>query len=84
MVGESYYQISPRPELDQTYTLLALTEFQNFLHDFPVTPASPSPVSGSTTPAGTSASLADSAQMRITELRQKLARKYFYVSAAIR
>ncbi len=77
MVGESYYQISPRPELDQTYTLLALSEFQNFLHDFPATPTSPSPATGSTTPAGSSASLADSAQMRITELRQKLARKYF-------
>jgi outer membrane protein assembly factor BamD len=66
MVGESYYQISPRPELDQAYTLLALTEFQNFLHDYPAAAAT-----------GTAPSLADSAQIRIIELRQKLSQKYF-------
>ena len=65
MVGESYYQISPRPELDQSYSLLALTEFQNYLHDFPAAATS------------ANASLADSAQIRIIELRRKLAQKYF-------
>lgn len=77
MVGESYYQIAPRPELDQTYTLLALTEFQNFLHDFPAATASPSPSSASTDSGNTGSSLTDSAQMRIGEIRQKLAMKYF-------
>ncbi len=72
MVGESYYQISPRPELDQTYTFLAQTEFQNFLHDFPFVAGSPS----SSAPAQGS-SLTDSAQARILEIRQKLSKKYF-------
>lgn len=61
MVGESYYQISPQPELDQSYTILAIDEFQNFLHDFPNAPAT----------------LTDSAQTRIRKLRGKLAEKYF-------
>jgi len=61
MVGESFYQISPRPELDQSYTILALSEFQNFLHDFPDAPAT----------------LVDSAQKRIVEIRGTLAEKYF-------
>src|SRR5665213_1033295 len=60
MVGESYYQISPRPELDQSYAILALGEFQNFLHDFPDAPST----------------LADSAQKRIVEIRGTLAEKY--------
>lgn len=60
MVGESYYQTASRPELDQTYTILALTEFQNFLHDFPTAPQS----------------LLDSAQNRIKEIRGDLAKKY--------
>jgi outer membrane protein assembly factor BamD len=77
MVGESYYQISPRPELDQTYTLLALTEFQNFLHDFPNTPAASLPASATTAPTAPPSSLADSAQARILEIREKLAKKYF-------
>ncbi len=77
MVGESYYQISPRPELDQTYTLLALTEFQNYLHDFPPAQASPSPASGATAPASVTLTLADSAQMRIAEIRRRLSQKYF-------
>ncbi len=61
MVGESYYQISPRPDLDQSYSVLALSEFQNFLHDYPNAPAT----------------LLDSAQQRIVEIRTKLAEKYF-------
>jgi outer membrane protein assembly factor BamD len=77
MVGESYYQLSPRPELDQAYTLLALAEFQNFLHDFPGTTNPPSPASGATAPAAPLSSLADTAQARILEIRQKLATKYF-------
>jgi outer membrane protein assembly factor BamD len=61
MVGESYYRLSPRPELDQSYSLYAVPEFQSFLRDFPNAPQS----------------LRDSAQMRIKELRNKLARKVF-------
>jgi outer membrane protein assembly factor BamD len=61
MVGESYYKLSPRPELDQSYTLYAVPEFQAFLRDFP----------------NASQSLRDSAQARIKELRNKLARKVF-------
>ncbi len=60
MVGESYFQTAARPELDQTYTILALTEFQNFLHDFPTAPPT----------------LLDSAQNRIKEIRGRLADKY--------
>ncbi len=61
MAGESYYQISPRPELDQAYTTLALSEFQIFLRDY--TNAAPA--------------LLDSAQKRIVEIRTKLAEKFF-------
>ncbi len=61
MIGESYYQISPRPELDQSYTVLAIGEYQTFLRDYP----------------NTIPSLADSAQKRIAELRNKIAQKYF-------
>ncbi|HEY3874275.1 MAG TPA: outer membrane protein assembly factor BamD [Candidatus Kapabacteria bacterium] len=70
MVGESYYQISPRPELDQSYTILALSEFQNFLHDYP----------GGSSAAGSSIShlttIIDSAQARVLEIRTRLAQKY--------
>ncbi len=61
MVGESYFQISPQPLLDQSYSILALTEFENFLHDYP----------------NASVTLADSAQKRIVDIRDKLAEKYF-------
>src|SRR5204863_1340327 len=57
MVGESYYQLSPRPELDQQYSQYAINEYQTFLRDY----------------SGTERSLSDSAQMRIAELRNKLA-----------
>ena len=60
MVGESYYQISPRPELDQSYTLLAIGEYQSFMRAYPNAPLS----------------LLDSAQKRIMELRTKLSLKY--------
>jgi outer membrane protein assembly factor BamD len=73
MIGESYYQISPRPELDQTYTLLALNEFQNFLHDYPASASASAAGSSSEHPV----TLADSAQQRIVEIRKKLAEKYF-------
>ena len=66
MVGESYYQLSPRPELDQSYSILALSEYQTFLRDFPKAPQS----------------LLDSAQKRITEIRNKMAEKY-YLSARL-
>ena len=61
MVGESYYQLSPRPELDQSYTTLALAEFQTLLRDFP--DASPA--------------LLDSARDRIVSIRSKLSEKFF-------
>ena len=61
MAGESYYQISPRPELDQAYTTLALSEYQQFIRDYPKAPQS----------------LIDSAQKRIADIRDKLASKYF-------
>jgi outer membrane protein assembly factor BamD len=61
MAGESYYEISPRPELDQSYSVLAISEYQLFLRDFPK--ASPT--------------LIDSANHRILELRTKIATKYF-------
>jgi outer membrane protein assembly factor BamD len=61
MVGESYYEISPRAELDQSYTSLAINGFQNFLHSYPNAPQT----------------LIDSAQHRIVEIRNKLAYKTF-------
>ncbi len=61
MVGESYFQLGPRPELDQSYTSLALAEFQTFLRDFPDAPST----------------LIDSAKNRIVEIRNKLANKFF-------
>ena len=59
MVGESYYEMSPRAELDQTYALHALNENKIFLRDFPKAEAS----------------LVDSAQSRLREIRNKLAHK---------
>lgn len=59
MVAESYYALSPRPELDQTYTQYAINEYQSFLRDCP----------------NAGKALADSAEMRITELRNKQALK---------
>jgi outer membrane protein assembly factor BamD len=38
MLGESYYQLSPRPALDQEYTLKALREFQSFVEEYPLSP----------------------------------------------
>ena len=35
MLGMSYYQMSPRPSLDQEYTEKALRAFQLFIEDFP-------------------------------------------------
>ena len=34
-LAESYYNISPRPPLDQNYTERAMREYQNFIEDFP-------------------------------------------------
>jgi outer membrane assembly lipoprotein YfiO len=59
MVGESYYELSPKSVLDQTYSFYALTEYQQFLHDYPNAPQN----------------LKDSAQFKITFLRNKLAKK---------
>jgi outer membrane protein assembly factor BamD len=36
MLAESYYQLSPPYQLDQSYTVKAITEFQAFLDFFPV------------------------------------------------
>ncbi len=59
MIGECYYGLSPRAELDQTYTNYAITEYQTFLRDCPHAPKG----------------LADTATTRITELRNKLGLK---------
>lgn len=59
MVGESYYGLSPRAELDQTYSLHALNEYQIFLRDFP----------------RAEQSLIDSAHTRLKGIRGKLAHK---------
>ena len=59
MIGESYFQLSPRPELDQTYSTFSLQEFQIFLRDYPSAPSS----------------MIDSAQHRIAQVRNKLAKK---------
>ncbi|MEI8134956.1 MAG: outer membrane protein assembly factor BamD [bacterium] len=59
MVGESYYALSPRPELDQTYSQYAVSEYQTFLRDF-----------------SNERNLADSATMRIAEIRNKMGLKY--------
>jgi outer membrane protein assembly factor BamD len=60
MVGESYYMLSPRPELDQTYSQYAMNEYQTFMRDY----------------SDAGKPLADSAQMRIAEIRNKLGQKY--------
>lgn len=36
LVGLSYYMLSPRPELDQTYTRQAIDEFQAFVEYYPL------------------------------------------------
>jgi outer membrane protein assembly factor BamD len=36
MLAESYYQLSPRPALDQEYTFKALKEFQSFVEEYPL------------------------------------------------
>ena len=59
MVGESYNMLSPRPELDQTYSQYAINEYQTFLRDY----------------SNTYKPLVDSAQMRITDIRNKMAKK---------
>lgn len=59
MVAESYYQMSPRAELDQTYSVHALNEYQLFLREFPKAQTA----------------LIDSAQMRMRELRNRMAHK---------
>jgi outer membrane protein assembly factor BamD len=59
MIGECYYGLSPRAELDQTYTGYAITEFQTFLRDYANAPKT----------------MIDSATTLITELRNKLAAK---------
>jgi outer membrane protein assembly factor BamD len=58
MVGESYNQLSPRAELDQTYSQYAINEYQTFLRDY-----------------SSDKVLADSAQMRIAEIRNKMGQK---------
>jgi len=37
-VGLSYFELSPKSDLDQKYTLMAINEFQKFLEDFPDSP----------------------------------------------
>lgn len=59
MIGESYYGLSPKAELDQTFTQYAINEYQSFLRLY----------------SATERQLADSAEMRIKELRDKLALK---------
>lgn len=56
-LAESYYELSPRPSLDQEYTLRAIREYQYFVEEFPTD------------------TLKESAEKRITELREKLAEK---------
>jgi len=60
MVAESYYQLSPNAPLDQTYTGYAITEYQYFLRMY----------------GNDESTLSDSCEMRILELRTKLAQKY--------
>lgn len=60
MVAESYYQLSPNAPLDQTYTGYAITEYQYFLRMY----------------GNNEGTLSDSCEMRILELRTKLAQKY--------
>jgi outer membrane protein assembly factor BamD len=60
MVAESYYELSPNAPLDQTYTSYAITEYQYFLRMY----------------GNDEGTLSDSCEMRILELRTKLAQKY--------
>jgi outer membrane protein assembly factor BamD len=59
MIAESYYQLSPRAELDQNYTQYAINEYQTFLREY----------------SNAKKELLDSAEMRIAELRNKLGQK---------
>ncbi len=59
MIASSYDQLSPRAELDQTYTQSAINEYQTFLRDYSTAPKS----------------LLDSAETRISDLRNKQALK---------
>ncbi|HED10319.1 MAG TPA: outer membrane protein assembly factor BamD [Caldithrix abyssi] len=34
-LAESYYHLSPRPALDQHYTMMAIRAYQNFIEDYP-------------------------------------------------
>jgi outer membrane protein assembly factor BamD len=60
MIGESYYGLSPKAELDQTYTQYAINEYQAYIRMY-----------SSLIPT-----LTDSADARIKELRDKLAMKH--------
>jgi len=60
MIAESYYGLSPKTELDQTYTQYAINEYQAYIRMY--TSLIPS--------------LTDSAEARIKELRDKLAMKH--------
>lgn len=57
MIARSYYELSPRFKLDQSYTRQAIENFRVYISRYPGTAE------------------ADSAGMRIDELRNKLARK---------
>ncbi len=61
MIAESYYALSPRAELDQTYTQYSINEYQTFLRDY----------------SNGTRTLLDSADHRISELRNKQAMKIF-------
>ncbi len=60
MIGESYYGMSPKAELDQTYTQYAINEYQAYIRMY----------------SSLITSLTDSAEARIKELRDKLAMKH--------
>jgi outer membrane protein assembly factor BamD len=69
MIAESYFRLSPRPELDQTYSTLAISEYQAFLRDYTSR--------GAASSSSVATTLLDSAQNRLTELRNKLGEKMF-------
>jgi outer membrane protein assembly factor BamD len=60
MIAESYYGLSPKAELDQTYTQYAINEYQAYVRMY----------------SSLISSLSDSAENRIRELRDKLALKH--------
>lgn len=60
MIGESYYGLSPKAELDQTYTQYAINEYQAYIRMY----------------STMHPTLTDSAENRIKELRDKLAMKH--------